>query len=88
VFGLSLVALVASPAFAQGGRGFGMGGGGGYGMLIGNSGVQKEHSSWSKCRSTFEQDDAESWMSGMKCYHGRLKSSGSADLRHGFFGRN
>ena len=42
VFGLSLVALVASPAFAQGGRGFGMGGGGGYGMLIGNSGVQKE----------------------------------------------
>jgi len=42
VFGLSLVALVASPAFAQGGRGFGMGGGGGYAMLIGNSGVQKE----------------------------------------------
>jgi hypothetical protein len=42
MFGLSLVALVASPAFAQGGRGFGMGGGGGYGMLIGNEGVQKE----------------------------------------------
>jgi Spy/CpxP family protein refolding chaperone len=42
VLGLSLVALVASPAFAQGGRGFGMGGGGGYAMLIGNSGVQKE----------------------------------------------
>jgi len=42
VFGLSLVALVASPAFAQGqGRGFGMGGGG-FGMLIGNEGVQKE----------------------------------------------
>ena len=41
VFGLSLVALVASPAFAQGGRGFGMGGGG-YATLIGNSGVQKE----------------------------------------------
>ncbi len=42
LFGLSLVALVASPAFAQGGRGFGMGGGGGYAMLIGNEGVQKE----------------------------------------------
>jgi len=43
VLGLSLVALVASPAFAQGGRGFGMGGGGGsYAMLIGNEGVQKE----------------------------------------------
>jgi len=42
VFGLSLVALVASPAFAQGqGRGFGMGGGG-IGMLIGNESVQKE----------------------------------------------
>jgi Spy/CpxP family protein refolding chaperone len=40
MFGLSLVALVASPAFAQGGRGFG--GGGGYGALIGNEGVQKE----------------------------------------------
>jgi hypothetical protein len=42
VLGLSLVALVSSPAFAQGGRGFGMGGGGSYAMLIGNSGVQKE----------------------------------------------
>jgi Spy/CpxP family protein refolding chaperone len=42
VFGLSLVALVASPAFAQGGRGFGMGGGGGYATLIGNESVQKE----------------------------------------------
>ncbi len=43
VFGLSLVALVASPAFAQGqGRGFGMGGGGGIGSLIGNESVQKE----------------------------------------------
>jgi Spy/CpxP family protein refolding chaperone len=43
MFGLSLVALVASPAFAQGGRGFGMmGGGGGYAMLIGNESVQKE----------------------------------------------
>ena len=42
VFGLSLVALVASPAFAQGqGRGFGMGGGG-LAMLIGNESVQKE----------------------------------------------
>jgi hypothetical protein len=42
MFGLSLVALVASPAFAQGGRGFGMGGGGGIGSLIGNESVQKE----------------------------------------------
>jgi hypothetical protein len=42
MLGLGLVALVSSPAFAQGGRGFGMGGGGGYGMLIGNEGVQKE----------------------------------------------
>jgi hypothetical protein len=41
VFGLGLFALVASPAFAQGGRGFGMGGGG-VGMLIGNESVQKE----------------------------------------------
>ena len=40
MFGLSLVALVATPAFAQGGRGFGMRGG--YAMLIGNEGVQKE----------------------------------------------
>lgn len=42
ILGLSLVALVASPAFAQGGRG-GMGmGGGSYAMLIGNTSVQKE----------------------------------------------
>jgi hypothetical protein len=41
MFGLSLVALLASPTFAQQGRGFGMGGGG-LGNLIGNSGVQKE----------------------------------------------
>jgi len=41
VFGLSLVALIASPAFAQQGRGFGMMGGS-YAMLIGNEGVQKE----------------------------------------------
>ena len=41
MFGMGLVALVASPAFAQGGRG-GFGGGGGYAMLIGNEGVQKE----------------------------------------------
>ena len=40
VLGLSLVALVASPAFAQGRRGFG--GGGSYAMLISNEGVQKE----------------------------------------------
>jgi hypothetical protein len=41
MFGLSLVALVATPAFAQG-RGFGMMGGGGVAMLIGNESVQKE----------------------------------------------
>jgi len=41
LFGLSLVALLASPALAQGqGRGFGMMGG--YGMLIGNASVQAE----------------------------------------------
>jgi len=40
-FGLSLVALVTSPAFAQGGRGFGRGGGG-LAMLLGNASVQKE----------------------------------------------
>ena len=38
-----LVALLAGPALAQGqGRGFGMMGGGGYGMLIGNASVQAE----------------------------------------------
>lgn len=41
MFGLSLVVMAASPAFAQGGRGGGMGGGG-LAMLIGNEGVQKE----------------------------------------------
>jgi hypothetical protein len=41
MFGLSLVALVATPAFAQG-RGFGMMGGGGVAMLIGNESVQQE----------------------------------------------
>jgi len=41
--GLGLVALLAGPALAQGqGRGFGMFGGGGIGMLIGNESVQKE----------------------------------------------
>jgi Spy/CpxP family protein refolding chaperone len=41
--GLGLVALLAGPAFAQGGgRGFGMMGGGGVAMLIGNESVQKE----------------------------------------------
>jgi len=41
MFGLSLAALLASPAFAQGrgGRGFG---GGGLSMLIANESVQKE----------------------------------------------
>jgi Spy/CpxP family protein refolding chaperone len=41
MFGLSLLVMAASPAFAQGGRGGGMGGGG-LGTLIGNEGVQKE----------------------------------------------
>jgi hypothetical protein len=43
LFAMSLVALLASPALAQGGRGFGMmGGRGGIAMLIGNESVQKE----------------------------------------------
>jgi Spy/CpxP family protein refolding chaperone len=43
VVGLGLVALLAGPALAQGqGRGFGMMGGGGVAMLIGNESVQKE----------------------------------------------
>jgi hypothetical protein len=42
VLGLGLVALLAGPALAQGGRGFGMMGGGGIGFLIGNESVQKE----------------------------------------------
>jgi len=43
MLGLSLAAVCASPALAQGRGGFGMGGGGGsYAMLIGNEGVQKE----------------------------------------------
>jgi hypothetical protein len=41
--GAGLVALLAGPALAQGqGRGFGMFGGGGISMLIGNESVQKE----------------------------------------------
>jgi len=40
--GVGLVALLAGPALAQGGRGFGMMGGGGIGMLIGNESVQQE----------------------------------------------
>src|SRR5262249_28211676 len=41
--GFGLVALLAGPALAQGqGRGFGMMGGGGVSMLIGNESVQKE----------------------------------------------
>jgi len=40
--GLGLLALLAGPALAQGGRGFGMMGGGGISMLIGNESVQKE----------------------------------------------
>src|SRR5262249_29564504 len=41
--GVGLVALLAGPALAQGqGRGFGMFGGGGISMLIGNESVQKE----------------------------------------------
>jgi hypothetical protein len=43
VVGFGLVALLAGPALAQGqGRGFGMMGGGGVAMLIGNESVQKE----------------------------------------------
>jgi len=42
MLGLSLVALLASPALAQQGRGFGMMGGGGLSMLIGNASVQVE----------------------------------------------
>ena len=42
VVGLGLVALLAGPALAQGRGGFGMMGGGGVGMLIGNESVQKE----------------------------------------------
>jgi hypothetical protein len=42
VVGLGLVALLAGPAFAQGRGGFGMMGGGGVAMLIGNESVQKE----------------------------------------------
>jgi len=41
LLGMGLVALVSSPAFAQGGRGFGRGGGG-FAMLLGNASVQKE----------------------------------------------
>jgi len=40
--GLGLVALLAGPALAQQGRGFGMMGGGGISMLIGNASVQAE----------------------------------------------
>ncbi len=40
--GLSLALMLAGPAMAQGGRGFGGMGGGGYGSLIGNASVQKE----------------------------------------------
>jgi hypothetical protein len=41
--GFGLVALLAGPALAQGqGRGYGMMGGGGVSMLIGNESVQKE----------------------------------------------
>ncbi len=40
--GLGLVALLAGPAAAQGRGGFGMIGGGGYAMLLGNESVQKE----------------------------------------------
>jgi hypothetical protein len=41
--GVGVIALLAGPALAQGpGRGFGMFGGGGISMLIGNESVQKE----------------------------------------------
>ena len=42
MFGLSLVALFASPAFAQGQGRASAWGGGGFAMLIGNESVQKE----------------------------------------------
>jgi hypothetical protein len=42
IIGLSLIAMLAAPAFAQGRGGFGMYGGGGLSMLIGNASVQKE----------------------------------------------
>jgi len=41
MFGVGLVALLAGPALAQGGRGFGMMGGG-YGFLVGNTSVIAE----------------------------------------------
>jgi hypothetical protein len=42
MLGLSLAALLASPALAQGRGGFGRGGGGNLGTLLGNASVQKE----------------------------------------------
>jgi hypothetical protein len=41
MFGLSVAAMFATPAFAQGRGGFGRGGGG-FAMLLGNASVQKE----------------------------------------------
>ena len=40
--GLGLVAMLAGPAAAQQGRGFGRGGGGNLATLAANTGVQKE----------------------------------------------
>jgi cytochrome c553 len=42
MFGLSLAALLTTPAFAQGRGGFGRGGGGGFAFLMTNVSVQKE----------------------------------------------
>jgi Spy/CpxP family protein refolding chaperone len=42
IVGLALVAMLAAPAAAQQGRGFGRFGGGNLAQLLGNSGVQKE----------------------------------------------
>jgi pantoate kinase len=42
IMGLGLLALIAGPAVAQQGRGFGFGGGGNLATLAANTGVQKE----------------------------------------------
>src|SRR6478672_11623708 len=42
IMGLGLLALIAGPAAAQQGRGFGCGGGGNLSTLAANTGVQKE----------------------------------------------
>jgi hypothetical protein len=73
--GFGLVALLAGPALAQGqGRGFGMMGGGGLAMLLGNASVQKElklsEEQITKAKETAEKIGAEA----------REKRSGLQDL--------